>query len=144
MKKRSSSPKSQKQPIVKTKGTQARVTIGMDLGDKTSRYCMLSKEGEILREGQVATTKAGMAEAFGSLGQARIAIEVGTHSPWVSRLLQKLGHEVVVANPRQVKLITESSRKDDRLDAQTLARLARIDPQLLRPIQHAAKRPNMP
>jgi len=78
MKKHSSSQKSQK-PIVKTKGTQARVTIGMDLGDKTSRYCMLSKEGEILREGQVATTKAGMAEAFGSLGQARIAIEVGTH-----------------------------------------------------------------
>src|SRR5262252_4075298 len=140
MRKRSSSPKSQKQPIVKTKGTQARVTIRMDLGDKTSRYCMLSKEGEILREGQVATTKAGMAEAFGSLGQARIAIEVGTHSPWVSRLLQKLGHEVVVAHPRQVKRITESSRKDDRLDAQTLARLARIDPQLLRPIRHRSEK----
>jgi transposase len=135
MKKRSSSQKSQKR-TVKTKGTQERVTIGMDLGDKTSRYCMLSSEGEILREGQVPTTKAGMVEAFGSLGRARIAIEVGTHSPWVSRLLQKLGHEMVVANPRQVKLITESSRKDDRLDAQTLARLARIDPQLLRPIQH--------
>ena len=135
MKKRSSSQKSRK-PTVKTKGTQERVTIGMDLGDKTSRYCMLSSEGEILREGQVTITKAGMVEAFGSLGRARIAIEVGTHSPWVSRLLQKLGHEVVVANPRQVKLITESSRKDDRLDAQTLARLARIDPQLLRPIQH--------
>ena len=135
MKKRSRSQKNQK-PTVKTKGTQERVTIGMDLGDKTSRYCMLSSEGEILREGQVTTTKAGIVEAFGSLGRARIAIEVGTHSPWVSRLLQELGHEVVVANPKQVKLITESSRKDDRLDAQTLARLARIDPQLLRPIQH--------
>src|SRR5215470_153132 len=133
MKKRSSSQKSRK-PTVKTKGTQERVTIGMDLGDKTSRYCLLSSEGEILREGQVTTSKAGMVEAFGTLGLARIAIEVGTHSPWVSRLLQKLGHEVVVANPKQVKLITESSRKDDRLDAQTLARLARIDPQLLRPI----------
>jgi transposase len=135
MKKRSSSQKSQK-PTVKTKGAQERVTIGMDLGDKTCRYCMISHEGEILREGQVTTTKAGMVEAFGCLGRARIAIEVGTHSPWVSRLLQQLGHEVVVANPKQVKLITESSRKDDRLDAQTLARLARIDPQLLRPIQH--------
>jgi transposase len=135
MKKRSSSQKSQK-PTVKSKGTQERVTIGMDLGDKTSRYCMLTSEGEILREGQVTTSKAGMVERFGSLGRARIAIEVGTHSPWVSRLLQKLGHEMIVANPRQVKLITESSRKDDRLDAQTLARLARVDPQLLRPIRH--------
>src|SRR5215471_40999 len=77
-----------------------------------------------------------MIETFGSMGQARTAIEVGTHSTWVARLLQSFGHEVVVANPRQVKLITESSRKDDRLDAQTLARLARIDPQLLRPIRH--------
>src|SRR5215469_2881520 len=135
MKKRSSSQKSQK-PTVKNKGTKERVTIGMDLGDKTSRYCVLSHEGEILREGQVTTTKAGMVEAFGSLGPARIAIEVGTHSPWVSRLLRSLGHELIVANPRQVKLITESTRKDDRLDAQTLARLARIDPALLRPIRH--------
>jgi transposase len=134
MKKRSKSQKSRK-PTVKTKDTQERVTIGMDLGDKTSRFCMLSNEGEILREGEV-TTKAGMVKAFGPLGRARIAIEVGTHSPWVSRLLQQLGHEVVVANPKQVKLITESSRKDDRVDAQTLARLARIDPQLLRPIHH--------
>ena len=139
MKKRNSSPKSQTR-AAKTKRTQERVTIGMDLGDKTSRYCMLNNEGEVLREGQVPTTKAGMVEAFGSLGQTRIAIEVGTHSPWVSRLLQGLGHEVIVANPKQVKLITESTRKDDRLDAQTLARLARIDPQLLRPIQHRSEK----
>ena len=69
MKKRSSFEKSQKR-TAKTKRTQERVTIGMDLGDKTSRYCMLSNEGEILREGQVTTTKAGMVEAFGSLGRA--------------------------------------------------------------------------
>ena len=120
---------------VKTKRSQQSVTIGMDLGDKTSRYCLLSDEGEILREGQVATTKAGMTATFGRIGRARIAIEVGTHSPWVSRLLRSFGHEIIVANPRQVKLITESSRKDDRLDAETLARLARIDPELLRPIR---------
>jgi len=138
MKKRSSSQKIQK-ARVKTKRAQESVTIGMDLGDRTSRYCMLGSEGESLREGQVQTSKAGMLEAFGSLGRARIAIEVGTHSPWVSRLLGSFGHEIVVANPRQVKLITESSRKDDRLDAQTLARLARIDPQLLRPIQHRSE-----
>jgi transposase len=124
----------------KAKRAQESVTIGMDLGDRNSRYCSLSNEGEIIREGQVSTTKAGMIEAFGSLGRVRIAIEVGTHSPWVTRLLQSLGHEVIVANPRQVKLITESSRKDDRLDAQTLARLARIDPQLLRPIRHRSEK----
>ena len=117
MKKRSSPGKTHKKRTAKTTGTQERVTIGIDLGDKTSRYCMLNNEGEILREGQIPTTKAGMGEAFGRLGRARIALEVGTHSPWVSRVLQKLGHEIVVANPRQVKLITESSRKDDRLDA---------------------------
>src|SRR3981081_2342997 len=139
MKKHSNSQERSK-VTVKAKGAQERVTIGMDLGDKTSRYCMLDNDGEILREGQVATTKAGIVEAFGSLGRVRIPIEVGTHSPWVSRLLQKLGHEVIVANPRQVKLITESSRKDDRLDAKTLARLARIDPQLLRPIQHRTEK----
>jgi len=139
MKKRNSSQKSRTR-IVKTKRAKEVITIGMDLGDRTSRYCMLSDEGEILREGEAATTKAGMVETFGSLGRVRIAIEVGTHSPWVSGLLQKLGHEMVVANPKQVKLITESSRKDDRLDAQTLARLARIDPQLLRPIQHRSEK----
>src|SRR5215471_11047775 len=138
MKKRISSQRSQKR-TVKAKRTRESVTIGVDLGDRSSRYCMLSGDGAILREGQVPTTKAGMTATFGSLGRARIAIEVGTHSPWVSRLLGNLGHEVIVANPRQVKLITESSRKDDRLDAQTLARLARIDPQLLRPIQHRSE-----
>jgi transposase len=139
MKKRSSSRQNPK-PAAKAKRAQQSVTIGMDLGDRNSRYCILSSEGEILREGQVATTKAEMIKTFSRLGRARIAIEVGTHSPWVTRLLQSLGHEVIVANPRQVKLITESSRKDDRLDAQTLARLARIDPQLLRPIQHRSEK----
>jgi transposase len=135
MKKRTSSQQAQKR-TVKAKRTRESVTIGIDLGDRSSHHCMLSGEGEILREGQVPTTKAGITATFNSLGRARIALEVGTHSPRVSRLLGSLGHELIVANPRQVKLITESSRKDDRLDAQTLARLARMDPQLLRPIQH--------
>lgn len=84
----------------------------------------------------MATTKQAMAEVFSALAKCRMALEVGTHSPWVSRLLASLGHEVIVANARQVKLITQSSRKNDKLDAQTLARLARVDPQVLRPIQH--------
>jgi len=73
---------------------------------------------------------------FGRLPRCRVALEVGTHSPWVSRQLTDMGHEVIVANARRVRLIVESSRKDDRLDARTLARLARVDPQLLSPIRH--------
>jgi transposase len=114
------------------------LTIGMDLGDKTSRYCVLNGAGEVLEEGTCATTRKGMAQ-FGSRARCRIAIEVGTHSPWVSRELKKHGHEVIVANARQVKLISESSRKNDKLDAQMLARLARVDPALLRPIRHRSE-----
>jgi transposase len=114
-------------------------TIGMDLGDKTSRFCMLNNDGTIAREDGVMTTKKAMLQKFGPMGRCRIAMEVGTHSPWVSRLLKELGYEVIVANARQVQLISASSRKDDRMDAQTLARLARVDPELLRPIQHRSE-----
>jgi transposase len=123
-----------------TAGKAGPMTIGMDLGDKASRYCQLDAQGEVVGEGSVGTTKKAMAQTFGAIRRCRIALEVGTHSPWVSRLLKGLGHEVIVANARQVKLISQSSRKDDRLDAQTLARLARVDPQLLRPIQHRSEK----
>jgi transposase len=115
------------------------VTIGMDLGDKSSRYCVLNKAGEVVLERSVGSSKKAMTQVFGVISRCRIAMEVGTHSPWLSRLLQKLGHEVIVANARQVKLISQSSRKNDRLDAQILARLARVDPQLLRPIRHRSE-----
>lgn len=120
----------------KARAQKGRLTIGMDLGDRSSRYCLLDEQGEVIQEGSVATTKKGMNQVFGALPRCRVALEVGTHSPWVSRQLKDMGQEVIVANARRVRLITESSRKDDRLDAQTLARLARIDPQLLSPIQH--------
>lgn len=116
-----------------------QVTIGMDLGDKTSRYCMLNEAGDVIEEGSCATTKKGVAQLFGSVRHSRIAIEVGTHSPWLSRELKRLGHEVIVANARQVKVISQSSRKDDKLDARMLARLARADPELLRPIRHRSE-----
>jgi transposase len=119
------------------------MAIGMDLGDRTSRYCMLNESGEVVKEASVATTKKGLTQVFAALKRSRIAIEVGTHSPWISRLLKQLGHEVFVANPRQLKLISQSSRKDDRVDAQTLARLVRVDPELLRPIQHRSEEMQM-
>src|SRR5947207_7460096 len=87
-------------------------------------------------EQKLSTTVKALQSAFGAMPHSRIALETGMHSPWVSRLLSGLGHEVIVAHARNVRLIGESRRKDDRLDAQALARLARIDPQLLSPIQH--------
>ena len=137
MKKHSTTDKSPKQ---ERKAWRGPITIGVDVGDKTSRYCMLDEQGAVLREGGFATSKNGVTQQFASLGRCRIALEVGTHSPWMSRLLKSFGHEVIVANARQVKLISQSSRKDDRLDAQTLARLARVDPKLLRPIQHRSEK----
>src|SRR3984885_3583936 len=113
-----------------------RITIGMDLGDKTSRYCVLDDGGEVIAERSVASTKNGMLRSFAAMKRCRIALEAGTHSPWVSRLLSKLGHEVIVANARREKLISASSRKDDRLDAQMLAR---ADPRLLAPVRHRSE-----
>ncbi len=115
------------------------ITIGMDLGDKISRYCVLGANGERLSEGSVATTRKAMAQKFSGMRRCRVAMEVGTHSPWLSRWLTSLGFEVIVANARQVQLISASSRKNDRMDAHLLARLARVDPQLLRPIRHRSE-----
>jgi transposase len=97
---------------------------------------MLDKAGNVLLERNLATTPNGIRLAFGKIPRCRIALETGTHSPWVSRQLSQMGHEVIVAHARNVRLIGESSRKDDRLDARTLARLARIDPELLSPVRH--------
>jgi transposase len=133
MKKNSTSRKNPKQEQEIWKGP---LTVGMDLGDKTSRYCILDGDGEIVKEASAGSTKAALKQTFGAMKKCRIAVEVGTHSPWLSRSLQAMGHEVIVANPRQLKLISTSSRKDDRVDAEMLARLARVDPKLLRPIRH--------
>ncbi len=121
------------------RGSRRTDTIGMVLGDKTSRVCVLDKSGDVVQESGVATTKKALAQMFSQRQHCRIAIEVGTHSPWMSRLLKSLGHEVIVANARQVKLISQSSRKNNKLDALMLARLARTDPALLRPIRHRSE-----
>jgi len=116
------------------------IFIGVDLGDKTSRYCILNEGGEIVVEDSVETTRKALEKRFKSRQHYTIAIEVGAHSRWVSQLLEALGHRVYVANSRQVRLISDSSRKNDRLDASLLARLVRVDPQLLRPIRHRGER----
>ena len=117
-----------------------KLTIGLDLGDRWSWYCVLNAAGEVLLEQKLATTPKAMKEVLGGMPRSRIALETGMHSPWVSRLLSDLGHEVIVAHARNVRLIGESRRKDDRFDARTLARLARIDPELLGPVQHRSRK----
>jgi transposase len=112
------------------------LTIGLDLGDRSSWYCVLDETGSVLLEQRLSTTPKAMREVFGGMPRCRIALETGMHSQWVSRLLGELGHEVIVAHARNVRLIGESRKKDDRMDARSLARLARIDPQLLAPVKH--------
>jgi transposase len=113
-----------------------KLTIGLDLGDRSSWYCVVDEAGSVLLEQRLSTTPKAMREVFGNMPHSRIALETGMHSPWISRQLSELGHETIVAHARNVRLIGESRKKDDRLDARTLARLARIDPQLLSPVKH--------
>ena len=111
-------------------------TIGLDVGDRRSVAIILSPDGEVLEELKIPTTKAGLRSAFGARKPSRTALEVGTHSAWIEQELKGMGHEVFVANPRKVRLIGHSGRKSDRIDAEVLARLARLDPELLAPIRH--------
>jgi len=110
--------------------------IGIDLGDKSSRYCFIDAGGKIAAEGSLRTEEAEFERYFTGIGPSRIALEVGTHSAWVSALLEGCGHEVYVANPRKMESIHKNRRKNDKVDARTLARLVRADPELLYPIQH--------
>jgi transposase len=96
----------------------------------------LDEAGKIILEQKVPTTLEGMKQTFGKMPRSLIALETGTHSPWIGRLLTELGHQVIVAHAQKVGLITKSNRKDDRHDARTLARLARIDPELWGPVRH--------
>lgn len=108
----------------------------MDLGDKYSYLVVVDAAGDIVDEGRVRTTRAGLLRRFESMESIRVVIEVGTHSRWVSSLLVSLGHEVLVANARKVSLISQNTRKSDRMDAELLARLGRSDSKLLSPIKH--------
>ena len=119
--------------------TLPALTIGLDLGDRHSRLCALTAAGEIVEESRLPTTRAALEHRFRGADPARVVLEVGTHSPWVCRLLKDCGHEVVLANPRKLRLIYENDRKCDRVDAEYLARLGRADPALLAPLAHRAE-----
>jgi transposase len=117
---------------------QPKITAGLDLGDKYSYLCLIDTEsGAVVEKGRLRTTPEALRRRFSSeQQQLRIAIEAGTHSPWVSRVLEECGHEVLVANPRKVRLVYINKRKSDEIDAENLARLARLDPKLLYPLKH--------
>jgi len=119
-----------------TNGITTMLTIGIDLGDRRSEVCVLDTDGEVKQRFSVATSREGLEKKLGNLVSARVVIEVGTHSPWVSRWFEGKGHEVIVANPVKVALITKNVQKTDPVDAEFLARLARVDRELLFPIQH--------
>jgi len=122
-----------------TDGSKERpqTTAGLDLGDKYSYLCLIDQEsGEMIEEGRLRTTPEAFLRRFVSEQPMRIAIEAGTHSPWASRVLEECGHEVLVANARKLRLIYANKRKTDEVDAENLARLARVDPKLLYPLKH--------
>ena len=118
-----------------------RMTAGLDLGDKYSYLCLIDQEGgEVMEEGRLRTTPEALKRRFASEQPMRIAIETGTHSPWVSRLLEECAHEVLVANARKLRFIYANKRKTDQIDAENLARLARVDPKLLYPLMHRGEK----
>ncbi len=115
------------------------VTIGLDVGDRYTHVHALGADGEVVRERRVRTAAAALGAALTGLPPARVVLEVGPRSPWLSRRVAGHGHEVIVANPRQVALIARSDRKTDRRDAEWLARLGRLDPVLVAPIRHRSE-----
>ena len=123
-----------------TDGSKQRppMTAGLDIGDNYSYLCLIdSEDGQVIEEGRLRTIPETFRRRFASeQPPMRIAIEAGTHSPWVSRLLEECGHEVLVANARKLRLIYSNKRKTDQIDAENLARLARVDPKLLYPLKH--------
>ena len=116
------------------------ITIGVDMGDKKHTICILDTEGKIQERATVTNTSKAICKYFSKHKPCLIALEAGTHSAWVSRLLEDLGHEVLVGNPRKLRMIWNSDDKCDDKDAEMLARVAQFDKKLLYPIHHKGKK----
>lgn len=121
-----------------TKGDQQTV-IGIDLGDIKHAICVTDKDGKILKEDTVLNTHDGLEELADLYPNSLVAMETGTHSPWISRFFTAKGAKVLVANARKLRAIYQNDRKSDALDARMLAKLARLDPDLLHPIEHISE-----
>jgi transposase len=121
------------------KKTSSTITIGIDLGDRRHAVCVLDAKGGILKQETIPNSRGNLAALSRCYPGALMAMEVGMHSPWTSRLLKELGHRVLVANPRKVHAIYKNVRKSDRNDAELLARIARSDEKLLSPVEHVSE-----
>ena len=115
---------------------QGQITVGLDVGDKNIHACFLDQDGAIVEESKLGATPGALRRRFSGGERYRIILEAGLQSPWMSHLLLGLGHEVYVANPRRLRAIYENESKSDRVNAQYLARIGRLDPTLLYPLRH--------
>jgi transposase len=118
---------------------EGKLIVGLDVGDRYTQVCVLDEDGEIVEEARVTTTPKALTRRFAGMSPSRLVLEVGTHSHWVSRLLDELGHEVIIANPRMLRFIYGNDSKSDRADAAYLARVGRLDPSLLSPVVHRSE-----
>ena len=123
----------------KCSANEVKKVMGLDLGDRKSCYLVVDEEGVIGAEGQERTEAGSLRRLFEQWAGCRVVMETGTHSPWVSRVARAAGCEVVVANARQLELISKNRRKGDRVDARLLARLGRADVELLAPVRHRSR-----
>jgi transposase len=121
------------------KKKSSNITIGLDLGDRGHRFCVVDGAGGIKEEGSVLNERATLAELSKRYHGALMVLEAGCHSPWISRYLEEQGCRVLVANPRKLRAIYQSERKSDRRDAQMLARIGRLDPALLYAVRHGTE-----
>lgn len=110
--------------------------MGLDLGDRQSHFCLMDEAGEIVQEGTVGTNEPHLTRWACAMAPTRFVMEAGTHSIWIRRLLMRLGHEVIVANPNRMKLITQSTNKNDRVDAEWLAFAGRMPERFIKPVEH--------
>lgn len=122
--------------MTQTTANPVMLTSGLDLGDRTTHACTLDPDRQVVDRKKFPTTRKALSHEFGGKPRRRVVIEAGSQSLWIDHLLTELGHEVMVVDPRRVRIIAESDRKTDRRDAETLARLALGVPELLGRAQH--------
>ena len=124
---------------MKEQNNRSEFTIGLDLGERRHRFCVLDEAGEVVEQGSLSNERVALARLTQRYRGALVVMEAGTHSPWISRYLKELGSEVIVSNPRKVRAIYQHERKSDQRDALMLARIGRMDRALLYPVRHGSE-----
>src|SRR5437870_7007231 len=124
---------------MKEQSNRSEFTVGLDLGERRHRFCVLNGKGEVVEEAILSNDRSSLARLTARDRGALAVMEAGAHSPWVSRYLEGLGWEVIVSNPRKVRAIYQHERKSDRRDALMLARIGRMDRALLYPVRHGSE-----